>query len=126
MKTLKRNQTTIYYANYTDTNDLTVTDEYGNTLLSGEKGSSYTEPVAIDLVVSPATGVTMEEMFGDLSDYDRVLVTEKGCPINEHSKLWIEAPTTCPHDYIVKRVARSLNFVAYAVSRVEVSNGDSN
>jgi hypothetical protein len=124
MKTLKRNQTTIYYANYIEADDLTVTDEYGNPLKSGEKGASYSEPTAIDLVVSPASGRTMEEMFGDLSNYDRVLMTEKGCEINEHSRLWIDVPITEPHDYIVKRAARSLNFVAYAVSKVEVSDGN--
>lgn len=101
--------------------DVTITDEWGNVLKTGEKEIIYTEPIAIDLVVSPSTGVVAEEMFGGLQDYDKILVTEKGCEINEHSILWIEASTDEPHDYIVKKVARSLNFVAYAVSRVEVS-----
>lgn len=101
--------------------DVTVTDEWGNILETGEKESSYAEPTAIKLVVSPASGVVADELFGSLQDYDRILITEKGCPINEHSILWIDAPVTEPHDYIVKKVARSLNFVAYAVSRVEVS-----
>lgn len=121
MKTQKRNQTTIYYANYSAMEDMTVTDEWGNVLKTGEKTASYTEPTAIELVVSPATGVIADEMFGGLQDYDRILVTEKGCEINEHSILWIDANVNDPHDYIVKKVARSLNFVAYAVSRVEVS-----
>lgn len=121
MKTQKRNQTTIYYANYTDMSAETITDEWGNTLETGEHSVTRSTPVAIKLVVSPATGRTAEEMFGDLQGYDRVLVTEKGCPINENSVLWIENEITEPHDYIVKKVARSLNFVAYAVSRVEVS-----
>lgn len=121
MKTLKRNQTTIYYANYESTEATTVVDEYGNPLESGEKMVVRTDPIAIDLVVSPASGVIADEMFGGLQDYDRILVTEKGCPIDEYSVLWIEAPITESHDYIVKKVAKSLNFVAYAVSRVEVS-----
>lgn len=99
----------------------TITDEWGNILETGEKGADYTEPMAIKLVVSPASGVVADELFGSLRDYDRILVTEKGCPIDEHSILWIDASTDEPHDYIVKKVARSLNFVAYAVSRVEVS-----
>ena len=125
MKTQKRNQTTIYYANYVSTSDVTSTDEWGNTIMSGEKQASYTEPTAIDLVVSPATGITAEELFGDLSNYDRILVTEKGCPINENSLLWIERSADEPHDYVVKKVSRSLNFVAYAISRVEVANDQS-
>ena len=126
MKTMKRNQTTIYYAQYLSTSNSVIEDEYGNPLETGEKNTSHTEPIAIDLVVSPATGIVAEELFGGLQDYDRVLITEKDCEINEHSILWIEASTDAPHDYIVKRVARSLNFVAYAVSKVEVSYGDSN
>jgi hypothetical protein len=120
MKTMKRNQTTIYYANYESTEDTTVLDEYGNPLESGEKLVVRTAPTPIDLVVSPATGVIADEMFGGLQDYDRILVAEKGCPINDYSVLWIEAETDEPHDYVVKKVAKSLNFVAYAVSRVEV------
>lgn len=121
MKTQKRNQTTIYYANYVSQDDVTVLDEYGNPLKTGEQAITYTEPESIDLVVSPATGRTAEEMFGDLQGYDRILVTESGCEIDENSILWIEASINDPHDYIVKKVARSLNFVMYAISRVEVS-----
>ena len=121
MKTQKRNQTTIYYANFESMEDVTTEDEYGNTLITGEKEAVYTEPAAIDLVVSPATGRTAEEMFGDLQGYDRILVTEKECPINENSILWIKASVDGPHDYIVKKVSESLNFVMYAISKVEVS-----
>lgn len=121
MKTQKRNQTTIYYANYVSQTDVTDVDEYGNVLKTGEKEVCYGDPIEISLVVSPSTGIVAEEMFGGLSDYDKVLVTEKGCEINEHSILWIDAMPDEPHDYIVKKVARSLNFVAYAISRVEVS-----
>ena len=124
MKTLKRNQTTIYYAKYLSTADSVIEDEYGNPLETGEKILTRTEPTPIDLVVSPATGIVAEELFGGLQDYDRILITEKGCEIDEHSILWINASPEEPHDYIVKRVARSLNFVAYAVSKVEVSYGD--
>lgn len=120
MKTMKRNQTTIYYANYEGLADQTVTDEWGNVLISGEPKVTYSEPQAIDLVVSASTGIVAEELFGSLQDYDKILFTEKGCEINENSILWIDASTNEPHDYIVKKVARSLNFVAYAVSRVEV------
>ena len=120
MKTMKRNQTTIYYANFEEVGDVTITDEWGNVLMSGEKSVTRTDPVAIDLVVSPSTGVVAEELFGSFHDYDKILFTEKGCEINENSVLWIDVPTTGPHDYVVKKVARSLNFVAYAVSKVEV------
>ena len=122
MKTLKRNQTTIYYAKYISASDVTITDEWGNVLETGEKASAYTEPAPFDLVVSPASGVTAEEMFGDLSKYDRILFTaDKTCEINENSRIWVKASPEAPHDYVVKKVSESINFIAYAISRVEVS-----
>ena len=58
-------------------------------------------------------------------------------PIDEYSILWIdtmpelnadgslavdsEGKVKTPHDYIVKKVAKSLNSVSYAVSKVSVS-----
>ena len=120
MKTMKRNQTTIYYANFEEVGDVTITDEWGNTLKTGEKTVTRTEPAPIDLVVSASTGIVAEELFGSLNDYDRILFTEKGCEIDENSILWVDVPVTGPHDYVVKKVARSLNFVAYAISKVEV------
>ena len=124
MKTMKRNQTTIYYAKYEGLTDKTATDEWGNVLKSGESVVNYSEPIAIDLVVSASTGMVAEELFGSFQDYDKILFTEKGCEIDENSILWIDVTTDEPYDYVVKKVARSLNFVAYAISRVEVGYGN--
>lgn len=125
MKTMKRNQTTIYYAKYEGLTDKTVTDEWGNVLKSGESVVNYSEPIAIDLVGSASTGMVAEELFGSFQDYDKILFTEKGCEIDENSILWIDVTPDEPYDYIVKKAARSLNFVAYAISRVEVGYGNS-
>ena len=125
MKTQKRNQTTVYYANFESAEDAFITDEWGNSLMTGEKEVSSTSPTGIKMVVSPSTGVVSEEFFGGFADYDKSLVVEGDCAINEHSLIWIGRSPSEPHNYIVKKVAKSLNFSAYAVSRVEVSDGDS-
>ena len=78
--------------------------------------------------ISAATGETQVEVFGHLDDYDKVIVLgDADCPINEDSVLFVDKkPEYDPNgdplfDYTVKRVARSLNSVSYAIRKVEVS-----
>ena len=74
--------------------------------------------------VSASRGVASEEMFGISTNYTKVLVTDDvNCPIDEHSILWIDKPVTGPHDYVVVRVAKSLNSIAYAVLEVSAGQG---
>ena len=77
--------------------------------------------------VSPASGAVAQEMVGTLDGYDRVLVSDlPECPIDETSVLYIdkEPPTAADapvaYDYIVRRVAKSLNILAVAVRKVRV------
>ena len=81
----------------------------------------------MDANVSPARGQASVEMFGNLDGYDKVLVTDwVECPIDENSVLFVDkAPAydTSGHpiyDYIVRRVAKSLNSVAIAIGKVSV------
>ena len=66
-------------------------------------------------------------MFGNLESYDKVIITDDmDCPIDENTVLFIDKdpefkdgkPT---FDYTVRRVAKSLNTISYAVSKVKVS-----
>ncbi len=123
MKCLKRNKTTFYYANFAGTQAI-QDGEYD----SGERKSVYTEPSAYQANVSPATGNSAVEQFGNSLQYDKVIVTDDlECPIDENTVLCIDAPPATDDDgnlifdYIVKKVARSLNSVSIAVSKVEVS-----
>ena len=68
--------------------------------------------------------------FGDSESYDKVIVLDdKNIPIDEYSILWVDTlptlnedgSTETPHDYVVKQVARSLNSVSIAVSKVNVN-----
>ncbi len=126
MRTLHRNKVRIFYANYRD--KLPLTDEYGN--LTGEYEISYTNPIEVCANISAARGEATTRQFGEEESYDRVIVLDDpGFPISETSILWVDTlpeiardgSTDTPHDYIVKQVARSLNSVSIAVSKVSVN-----
>ena len=101
--------------------------EYPLTSGLGEDVIQYIEPVLYSLAnISPATGMSNTEQFGNLDNYDKVIVTsDLGCPIDENSVLWIDEPdTTKPYNYIVKRVSKSKNGVSIAVAKVQVMNSN--
>jgi hypothetical protein len=75
-------------------------------------------------------GETQVQQFGVSENYDKVIVLDdKNAPIDEHSILWVDTlpylnedgTTDTPHDYIVKKIARSLNGVSIAIRKVSVS-----
>lgn len=139
MKTLKRNQRPFYYCLFDS--EYPHYDEYGNE--SGEKIVTYQAPVLMRANISPATGQSNTEQFGNLENYDKVIVIDDlNCPIDENSVLFIDkepeftnvlthiktAITTTEetisvpvYDYTVLRVAESLNSISIAVKKVKVS-----
>lgn len=123
MKILERNKSAFWYALYGGKQD--VTDENG--FFTGEK-PVYEKARMMRASISSAAGTAQMEQFGTLTDYDRVIITdETGCKIDENTVLFIDkepeyAEDGAPlYDYVVKRVARSRNFISYAVSKVSVS-----
>lgn len=124
MRCLERNKKCFYYALF-DSKD-PVKDEDGN--LTGEYTINYKAPVHMKANISPVIGEAQADLFGSDVDYDRVIVVDEPCcPIDEYSVLCIEMPPDYDeegnliYDYIVKKVARSINSVSYAVSKVKVS-----
>ena len=119
LRTLERNKQVIYYALFDGKEP--VIDEYGNQ--TGEYEILYTPPTLLKINVSAARGEYSTRQFGDTENYDKVLMTDDlNVPITETSILWIDSlDTEKPHDYIVKKVAKSLNSVSIAVSKVSVS-----
>lgn len=124
MKCLERNKTEFYYALFVD--DEPGKDEYGNE--SGEPRIIYSEPVLAKANISPETGVSQVEQFGKELKYDKVIVLDDiTCPIDENSVLFVDKQPekdddgNLLFDYIVKKVARSLNSVSIAISKVAVS-----
>ena len=128
MRCMVRNQTKFYYALYIGKNERK--DEYGN--LNGEYEVVYGNPVGVKGNVSSAMGETQVQQFGGSESYDKVIVLDNpNTPIDEYSILWVDTlphlnedgTTNTPHDYVVKKVAKSLNSVSIAISKVQVSNG---
>lgn len=139
MKCLHRNKRPFYYCLYKG--EIELLDEYGN--LSGEKIVTYEDDVMEMANISTATGQSNTEQFGNLENYDKVIVIDDlDCPIDENSVLFIDkepeykdaeyneqtaititgATVKVPvYDYIVRRVAKSLNSISIAVSKVKVS-----
>lgn len=126
MKTLNRNKTVFYYALYEGKEP--IVDDYGN--VTGEYEVKYSQPHKFLANISAANGKADVEQFGTNVDYDKIIVGDNTFPkIDEYSIVWIdivpvidnEGKTETPHDYIVKKIARSLNSISVAVSKVEVS-----
>lgn len=124
MKIMERNKKELSYLLYDHKEP--VLDEYGNE--TGEFNVFYKDAVSIRANVSPATGASQIEQFGNLSGYDKVIMTDDmNCPISETSVLFVDKQPEYSedgkpmYDYTVKRVAKSLNSISYAVSKVSVS-----
>ena len=147
MRDLKRNQTEFWYCLLIPNTQEAIVDEYGNE--TGELIPSYKKAVSMRANISPATGQNQVEQFGNLDSYDKVIVTcDMSCPIDENSVLFIdkrpeytevqtheiiegqalyaddeivEKTYELPkYNYIVKRVAKSLNGISIAVRKVDV------
>lgn len=125
MRCMQRNEQVFYYAQYVDKTE--VLDDYGNA--TGTYTLNYGTPIQSRGNISAARGESSTMQFGDNARYDRVIVIcDPKFPIDEQSILWIECnpqvasgAATVKHDYIVNKVARSLNSVSIAVSKVNVS-----
>ena len=123
MKTLARNKVAFTYCLYSKKE--AILDEWGNK--TGEYKVVYGDPVDCEANISPATGMSRVEQFGDLENYDKVLVTDDlEIPIDETTVLFVDkayeedGEGNPLYDYIVKRVARSLNSVSIAIRKVDV------
>lgn len=124
MKCLERNKILIYYSLYLGKE--AIKDEYGNE--SGEYRILYGEPAALKANVSPAKGSSNIEQFGNDLEYDKVIVLDDmACPIDENTVLFVDIEPKSDNDgnllfdYRVKKVARSLNSISVAISKVTVS-----
>ena len=118
MRGLKRNMQPFYYALYQSLQDAVDSDG----LKTGEKVKTYNNPVRMKANISPARGDASVEVFGKELNYTKVISTcNMNCLITEESILWIgKNPNTEPHNYVVVKIAKSLNSILYAVKEVDV------
>lgn len=133
MVCMNRNKSAFFYALYVSKEQ--GTDDYGNP--TGGVDVTYGNPQEFKANISAAKGETQTRQFGESENYDKVIVMGSDAPpIDEYSILWIDTvpqlddtgalatnddgEVITPHDYIVKKVARSLNSVSIAISKVNV------
>lgn len=124
MRCMERNKKTFHYALFKE--KVPHTDEYGYE--SGESRVVYESPKEMRANISPATGNSSVEQFGSDLKYDKVIVTDDlSCPITENSVLFVDvspcedADGNLLFDYVVKKIARSLNSISIAISKVGLS-----
>jgi len=125
MRTMTRNRRIFYYASL---NTVTMgTDKDGNYT---EEQYSYSDPVEKQGVITAANGEAVTQLFGTNERYDKVITLNLGENyLAIGSVLWVDTlptldehgKTTTPYDYIVIKVAESLNFVNVAIRKVNVS-----
>jgi hypothetical protein len=123
MRNLKRNQQKIYYKSYEGKRD--IIDDNG--FETGESEPIYSEPIEVMISISASKGEATEQQFGTNIDYDKVMITfDKSVKIDEYSKLYVDVieesngviTDGMEPDYIVKKVAKSLNSISYAIQKV--------
>ena len=127
MRCLKRNKVSFYYANIIGSEE--VTDDNG--YKTGETRLIYDKPKELTANISVAQGEVVFQLFGGNESYDKIIVSDDvNIPINEYSVLWIDTvplfdeiskEVITQNDYIVKKIARSINSISIAVSRVNAS-----
>ena len=134
MRCMSRNKVKFFYSLYEGRES--ITDEYGN--VTGEYDVKHGNPIKGYANISAAKGETQTRQFGESETYDKVIVMDNEAPqIDEYSVLWVDTEPKLnkdgsltvdkdgkiitPHDYIVKKVAKSLNNVSIAISKVNVS-----
>lgn len=125
MRTMTRNRRTFYYSSLTGVAMGTGAD--GNYT---EEVYTYSNPTEKQGVITAANGEATTQLFGANERYDKVITLNLGENyLAIGSVLWVDTmpdldeqgKTDTPYDYIVVKVAESLNFVNVAIRKVDVS-----
>lgn len=124
MKTLRRNTSPFWYLLLDKSEP--IRDAYGNE--TSECRLVYKPAVQMQASISANSGMSAVLQFGNFPDYDKViLVDDPNCPIDENAVLFVDKSPEYNedgnpvYDYVVQRVSRSLNTVAYGIRKVAVS-----
>ena len=136
MRNLERNKKDLWYANQTGV-VVPIYDSNGHR--TGDKAHEYSAPVKTRMSMAISSGannlgsqgIATLEPYGLVTGYTARAVTEDlDCPMNETSHVWygieptrtVEGQTVdVPHNYMVVRVAKSLNHLIYYLKEVDVS-----
>ena len=125
MRSMTRNRQTFYEASLISVS--MGQDQEGNYT---ESQYAYSDPVERSGVFSPASGEAITQVFGADERYDKVITLNKGEDyLKIGSVLWVDTMpvideqghTKTPYDYVVAKVANSINVVIVAIRKVNVS-----
>lgn len=114
-----RNTQTMYYALYSDKTPVYDEDGYE----TGDYTVGYDTPIELNAnIVSKNSAIAME-YFGTDLEYNKVILVDNSCEIEETTAIWIgtDSPiedTSIAHNYKVKAINDSLNYKAIAVKKV--------
>lgn len=124
MKVMERNKRTFWYCLY-DRKEPIIGEDGNET---SEEQTFYKPTQSLRANISAASGSSQVEQFGNLAGYDKVIVLDDtSCLIDENTVLFIDKEPEYDddgkplYDYMVKRVAKSLNSVSIAATKVSVS-----
>lgn len=124
MRNLERNEQDVYYRLYLGKE--MISDASGRK--TGQYLLSYDQPVKIKANVSSARGSIDIEQVGILDTYDATLLThDLSIPFTEETIFYIdkEPPESddngTQHNYVVRRVSKSINAVSVFLKKVNVS-----
>lgn len=141
MRTLKKNEQTLYYALHRESETIYKLDEDGNKIVVYEDGDTvyyeelgqndevYSEPVQFSGNITESGGDIANVEYGiSTENYEAILVTNHNeLPVTETSLIWFQSePLTDENgyalpesaDYRVAKVKRSLNSDKYILTKV--------
>lgn len=116
MRTLLRNKQMFYYQNLDSTSAVMEDGLY-----TGEINLVYTEREEGYANISAATGEARDDAFGRDIQYDKVICADTDFGMNEYSRLWVDDLEAEKPDYVVRRIAKSINNVRIAIAKVAIS-----
>ena len=133
MRSMTRNRQEFYYADLVSVG--MSQDADGNYV---EEVLTYSDPIKKEGVITAANGEAQTQLFGANEIYDKVITLNLGENYLEiGSILWVDVEVALdenghlakdeagnvitPYNYIVVKVANSLNFVNVAIRKVDVS-----
>lgn len=115
MRTLKKNQTSLWLVNPVSKVDAVDEDGYE----TGESVTTYSTPVLVSLSLYPSNGAIVEEIFG--KDYScDMLACSNEINLSKFSLLFLSEPIEnypTTYDYKVDKINKSLNTFQYALRR---------
>lgn len=121
MKQLKRNKVRFYYSKLNSEEREEYIDPMGNR--TGQYYPARTEPVEVWGNISIPTGFANVEKFGNIVSYDiNITLEDPNIPIDETTVLWVYTDPNKgePFDFMVRRVARSLNSATLQCAQAKV------